>query len=119
MMDLPGGAGLVPMSPSELQRATFSAVRAVVARLATIGPTVLALEDLHWADATSLLLTEHVATLALNAPLLVVATRRPHPDPGVSALEDVLDVTLGPKLREGSSSPHWLRTPSRISPRLC
>jgi predicted ATPase len=33
---------------------TFGAVRSVVSRFAAAGPTVLVLEDLHWADPTSL-----------------------------------------------------------------
>ena len=74
-------------SPEALQRATFGAVSEVISRLVARGPTVLVLEDLHWADPTSLRLTEQLAALALARPLLVLATRRPEPDPGVSALE--------------------------------
>ena len=74
-------------SPEALQRATFGAVREVISRLVARGPTVLVLEDLHWADPTSLRLTEQLAALARAGPLLVLATRRPEPDPGVSALE--------------------------------
>ncbi|HXC65723.1 MAG TPA: AAA family ATPase, partial [bacterium] len=74
-------------SPEALQRATFGAVREVISRLVARGPTVLVLEDLHWADPTSVRLTEQLAALARAGPLLVLATRRPEPDPGVSALE--------------------------------
>jgi class 3 adenylate cyclase len=105
MMDLSAGAALARMHASDLQRATFAAVRRVVARLASAGPTVLALEDLHWADATSLRLTEELAPLALEGPLLMLLTRRPHPDPGVSALEATLASVLGPKLRRIELSP--------------
>ena len=67
-----------PRGPS----ASDVCVRApVVEQLVARGPTVLALEDLHWADATSLRLTEEMAGLAHDAPLLVIATRRPEPDP--------------------------------------
>jgi hypothetical protein len=74
-------------SPEALQRATFGAVREVISGLVARGPTVLVLEDLHWADPTSVRLTEQLAALARAGPLLVLATRRPEPDPGVSALE--------------------------------
>ena len=74
-------------SPEALQRATFGAVSEVISRLVAVGPTVLVLEDLHWADPTSMRLTEQLAALARAGPLLVLATRRPEPDPGVSALE--------------------------------
>ena len=60
----PEGARLARLSPEGLQRATFAAVSAVMARLAATGPTVLVLEDLHWADPTSLRLTEELAGLA-------------------------------------------------------
>lgn len=78
------------LSPEQLQRATFAAFRALLAKLVTHGPTVLVLEDLHWADPTSLHLTAEIASLTQNGPLLLVLTRRPEPDPGVSALEEAL-----------------------------
>ena len=55
------------------------------------GPTVLVLEDLHWADPISLRLTAELATLTQSLPLLLIATRRPEPDPEVSALEATLE----------------------------
>ena len=67
------------ISPEELQRQTFAAVRALVARFAAVAPTVLVLEDLHWADPTSLRLTAELAELVKNRPLLLVATSRPGP----------------------------------------
>ena len=65
------------MSPEDLQRMTFTALRLVVTRFAVAGPTVLVLEDLHWADPTSLRLTLDLAELAAGLPLLVIATSRP------------------------------------------
>jgi class 3 adenylate cyclase/DNA-binding SARP family transcriptional activator/tetratricopeptide (TPR) repeat protein len=65
------------MPPGELQRITFDALRAVVTRFAVAGPTVLVLEDLHWADATSLRVTLDLAELAAGRHLLVLATSRP------------------------------------------
>ncbi len=77
MMGLSTAPGLARMTPQELQRETFSAIRAVVSRLTSLGPTVLALDDLHWADPTSLRLTEDLASLASEGPLLVLGTKRP------------------------------------------
>ncbi len=93
MMGLGAGdetARLSRLSPEELQRATFGALRALISRLAAYGPTVLVLEDLHWADPTSIRLTEEIAGLVRDGPLLVLLTHRPEPDPGVTALEDAL-----------------------------
>ena len=101
----PEEARLAGLSPEGLQRATFAAVRAVVARLAERGPTVLVLEDLHWSDPTSLRLTEEIAALAEDTPLLLLATRRPEPDPGVSALESTLESEACCPLRKVELSP--------------
>jgi len=79
------------LSPEGLQRATFASVRSLVERLASRGPAVLVLEDLHWADPISLRLTGELAALTQSLPLLLVGTRRPEPDPGVSALESALE----------------------------
>ena len=85
------------LTPEQTQRAIFGALREVVSRLVAHGPTVVVLEDLHWADPTSLHLTEKLATVAYDGPLLLLMTRRPEPDPGVSALEDALAVGQGAK----------------------
>jgi class 3 adenylate cyclase len=93
----PGEAHLGRMSPAELQHATFSALRTVLDKLVSKGPTVLALEDLHWSDPTSLRLTAELAELAASGPLLLLATRRPEPDPGLGELEATLAAS-GPLL---------------------
>ena len=48
----------------EQQRQAFAAVRALVTRFTAVAPAVLVLEDLHWADPTSLRLTAELAGLA-------------------------------------------------------
>jgi adenylate cyclase len=93
LLGLPLGKRALDVSrlgPEALQEATFAAVTSLVSKLASHGPTVLVLEDLHWSDATSLRLAERVAALTTAAPLLMVLTRRPEPDPGVTALESAL-----------------------------
>jgi len=77
MMGLSSGAALGRLSPEETHRATFAAWRSLVTHLARTAPTVLVLEDLHWADPTSQHLTGHLAALAAGRPLLVILTTRP------------------------------------------
>jgi DNA-binding SARP family transcriptional activator/class 3 adenylate cyclase/tetratricopeptide (TPR) repeat protein len=74
MMGIPGGPR---MSPEELQRAIFDAMRSLVTRFTTVSPTVIVLEDLHWADPTSLRLTRELARLPAGRRLLILATTRP------------------------------------------
>jgi predicted ATPase len=85
-----GGPALSRFGPEPLQQACFAAVRKLFSGLMAAGPTLLVLEDLHWADATSLRLTEAISSLTEDGPLLLVLTRRPEPDPGTSALEAAL-----------------------------
>jgi predicted ATPase len=47
----------------EHQRATFDAISSVLLWIVQHGPTVVVLEDLHWADPTSLHLTKELLAL--------------------------------------------------------
>ena len=58
------------------QAALFTEMRRFLASLATTGPTVVLLEDLHWADPASMELLRHVAPLLEQWPLLLLATYR-------------------------------------------
>jgi DNA-binding SARP family transcriptional activator len=53
----------------------FAAVSTVLARMA-VRPTVLALDDLHWADPSTLLLFRHVAPMLEQSSVLIVVTYR-------------------------------------------
>jgi hypothetical protein len=64
------------LSPEEHQRTMFTAMRTLATRFAAIAPTVLVLEDLHWADPSSLRLTAELAELARGRRLLLLATSR-------------------------------------------
>ena len=55
----------------------FSAWRRYLEALAALRPTVLVLEDLHWADDALLDFVEHLFDWATGAPLMVLATARP------------------------------------------
>ncbi len=82
----------------EQQRQAFAAVRALVTRFTAVAPAVLVLEDLHWADPTSLRLTAELAGLAASLPLLLLATTRPDTGQGprVPALASAHEIRLRP-----------------------
>ena len=63
--------------PEELRRKQLAAMTAWVLAGARSQPLVLAFEDLHWADPTSLDLLRAFADRGAQAPLLVLATTRP------------------------------------------
>ena len=64
-------------APEELRRRQLAALTAWVLAGARSQPVVLAFEDLHWADPTSLDLMQALAERGAQAPLFIVATTRP------------------------------------------
>jgi predicted ATPase len=63
--------------PEELRRRQLAAMTNVVLSGARSQPVILAFEDLHWADPTSLDLLRALADRGSQAPLLLMATPRP------------------------------------------
>ena len=87
------------LSPEALQWRTFEVVGQLFARFAESAPLVLALEDLHWADPTSVLLLEQLLSLAEEAPVLLVLSLRPERDHPSWSLRE----------HAGREFPHLLR----------
>lgn len=54
----------------------FEGVRAALRAMCSDRPLILVVDDLHWADETSLSLLAHVARASNDMPLLIVATYR-------------------------------------------
>jgi class 3 adenylate cyclase/predicted ATPase len=65
------------LMPDELRRRQLTALIGWALASARVQPVVLAFEDLHWADPTSLDLLRGIAERGALAPLFVVATTRP------------------------------------------
>jgi ABC-type oligopeptide transport system substrate-binding subunit/class 3 adenylate cyclase len=74
------GSRLAELSPEALQYRTFEVVATVLARLAEEGPVFVVLEDLHWADATSLQLVERLLPVTQEFGVLLVMTQRTERD---------------------------------------
>src|SRR5277367_3024087 len=65
------------LAPEELRRRQLAALLAWYMAGARVQPVVLAMEDLHWADPTTLDVLRSLADRGAFAPLLVLATTRP------------------------------------------
>lgn len=79
---------LAGLAPDELQRLIFGAVADLVAALATSGPVTLELDDLHWADPSSVDLLLRLLELAERAPILFCCALRPERDAPAWALRE-------------------------------
>jgi class 3 adenylate cyclase/tetratricopeptide (TPR) repeat protein len=68
--------GIEAASPAERQE-LFTAWRRFLESLAAECPTILVLEDLHWADEALLAFLEYLAEWSEGVPLLIVCAARP------------------------------------------
>jgi class 3 adenylate cyclase len=83
LVDIPlPSARAANLPPEELRPRQLAAMTAWVLAGARSQPVVLAFEDLHWADPTSLDLLRAFADRGAQVPMLLLATTRPefHPD---------------------------------------
>jgi adenylate cyclase len=74
------------LGPEAFRRGLHDAFRRWTTALAARNPVVLALEDLHWADSSSLELTAELARLAEEVPFLLVLVGRPEAREQVTSL---------------------------------
>jgi class 3 adenylate cyclase/tetratricopeptide (TPR) repeat protein len=58
-------------------------------RLARSQPTILVFEDIHWMDASSIALLEHLLPLAGTVPLFIIGLSRPERDTPAARLRDL------------------------------
>jgi class 3 adenylate cyclase/predicted ATPase len=78
LLDIPLPQERAPtLAPDELRRRQLAALTASVMASARVQPVVLAIEDLHWADPTTLDVLRGIAGPGALAPLFILATTRP------------------------------------------
>ena len=71
--DIPPAADL---PPEQQRRFFFNAYREFVQRSCRLGPLVVLMDDLHWADEPTLALLQHVAQVIPTISLLLIGTYR-------------------------------------------
>jgi DNA-binding SARP family transcriptional activator len=68
----------VPLDAAAERRRLFDAIGATLVALATRLPLVFLVDDLQWADPTSLAVLNHLSAQIVEAPVLIVGAYRPH-----------------------------------------
>ena len=83
LLSIPIGDRYPPLdlTPPQRKSATFDALLEQLAGLASVRPTLVVFEDLHWADPTSLELWELAMPRIAKLPVLAVLTFRPEFEP--------------------------------------
>ena len=97
LLDIPLPPGRAPaLAPEELRRRQLAALTNWVMAGARVQPVVLAFEDLHWADPTTLDVLRAIAERGAQVPLLIVATTRPEFRPPWSMRSHHGTISLAP-----------------------
>jgi DNA-binding NarL/FixJ family response regulator len=100
-----GVFGLEPERPPEGPLAVLHGLYWVLVGIAAHGPVLLAVDDLHWADATTLEWLAYLSGRIEDLPILIVFATRP-PEPGaellarLTAVPSVITLELGPLVTE-------------------
>jgi ABC-type oligopeptide transport system substrate-binding subunit/class 3 adenylate cyclase len=92
-MEPDAAARLNELSPEALQYRTFEVVHHLIERLARDGPLVVVLEDLHWADQTSIELIERLQEVTEEAAVLLTLTMRLERDHPAWSLREAAERT--------------------------
>jgi DNA-binding CsgD family transcriptional regulator/tetratricopeptide (TPR) repeat protein len=77
---VPGVSPTTPLEPVHEQGRLFAALTGVLTNLATPGPLLFILEDLHWADETTLAFLVQLARRLRQLPILLLFSARPAAD---------------------------------------
>jgi class 3 adenylate cyclase/predicted ATPase len=97
LLDIPLPQDRAPtLAPDELRRRQLAALTASVMASARVQPVVLAIEDLHWADPTTLDVLRSIAERGALAPLFIVATTRPEFRPAWDMRSHHASIALAP-----------------------
>jgi class 3 adenylate cyclase/tetratricopeptide (TPR) repeat protein len=103
--DAEADRALDALSPREVQRRIFAAVGSLVDGLTTLQPLVLELDDLHWADPTSVDLLLNLLERAGHSRLLLCCAFRPERDVACQVLRTVGRTELGERYLEIALGP--------------
>ncbi|MDX6199038.1 MAG: hypothetical protein QOJ79_2189 [Actinomycetota bacterium] len=80
------GLPVAPASPEQVRRDLHDAIAAWLAALSAGAPTVLMLEDVHWADSGTLDVLGEVIRTRRDVPLVVAVSTRPEGLPALDAM---------------------------------
>jgi predicted ATPase len=100
LLDIPMPAErALALAPEELRRRQLAAFTSLVMASARAQPAVIVVEDLHWADPTTLDLLRGLAERGARAPLFVLITARPEFRPPWGVRSHHSTISLAPLYR--------------------
>lgn len=79
------------LPPEQNRRYLMNSIRDFIARAAAAQPLLIVIEDLHWADESTLLLFRHLAQRVAEIPILMIGTYRHTELEGAESLARMLE----------------------------
>ncbi len=112
-IDIPEDATATPLQPERARELTLAAITAWLQHEAQKQPLVLVIEDLHWADASSLEAIDRLKPTLPNHPLLLICATRTSstgvredvPGSTDGAPESLDEVKMAPSLEAAQARP--------------
>jgi class 3 adenylate cyclase/tetratricopeptide (TPR) repeat protein len=96
VLDLPADESWQCLEPAQRRRRIIEAVTAVLLERARAGPLLVLLEDLHWCDAETQAVLDHLVDALATARLLLIVTHRPQYGHGWSSRRGCSLIRLEP-----------------------
>ena len=81
----PDMAAAMPLPPELRQRYLFTNVREFLTRCSRFTPVAIFIDDMQWADESTLLLTQHLSQQLANIPMVLIAACRDVDAPPLAA----------------------------------
>ena len=102
MLNLPPSPDYLPdrVSPDEARKRLLAGLAEWVLKLAKLQPLILAIEDLHWVDPSSIELIGMLVQRSADVPLMLLATARPEFQPPWELRQSDKSIILG-RLSDG------------------
>ena len=100
LLSIPSGNGSSSLAPRDARTATLRILESLLVADPARHPLLLVVEDVHWADPTTVELLRRISASLGHLPVLCVLTFRPQFEPPWTRREPVLEIELGP-LRSG------------------
>lgn len=92
------------LDPPQRRRRTLDAVRGLLARESRVQPLVLVFEDLHWVDAATQEILDHLVEGLAAAPILLLVNYRPEYRHGWAGRAGYRQIRLDPLPRESAEA---------------
>ena len=109
-------AGLPELDAREMRTAMLNLLEALLIADPARHPLLLIVEDLHWADPTTIELLDRMIANPRRLPVMCVLTFRPDFRPRWTAVRDLTEIPLGPLTSEGVRALAAWASPKAVDP---